>query len=80
MDMSVTTFKHRCLAIIRAVENTGKTVQITRRGKVVARLQPSAAPVAVAGAKPWERLRGSAVCRFDAGESVLKDDDFHALR
>jgi hypothetical protein len=30
--------------------------------------------------KPWERLRGSAACFFEAGESVLKDEDFEAFR
>jgi len=42
MDISVTEFKHRCLEIIRRVEESGKPVAITRRGKVVARLNPSA--------------------------------------
>jgi prevent-host-death family protein len=43
MDISVTNFKWRCLETIRRVEKTGKPVSITRRGKVVARLQPPAA-------------------------------------
>jgi len=34
MDISVTEFKHRCLEIIRRVEESGKPVAITRRGKV----------------------------------------------
>ena len=80
MDISVTEFKHRCLEIIRRVEKTGKGVTITRRGKVVARLQPSRATASASALKPWERLRGSAVCLFEAGESVLKDEDFEALR
>jgi prevent-host-death family protein len=80
MDISVTEFKHRCLEIIRRVEKTGKEVAITRRGKVVARLQPSLAAAPASALKPWERLRGSAACLFEAGESVLKDKDFEALR
>ncbi|MBI2960166.1 MAG: type II toxin-antitoxin system Phd/YefM family antitoxin [Betaproteobacteria bacterium] len=78
MDISVTEFKHRCLEIIRRVEKTGEAVTITRRGKVVARLQPAAA--SASALKPWERLRSSAVCLFEAGESVLRDEDFEALR
>ena len=80
MDISVTELKHRCLEIIRRIEKTGATVSITRHGRIVARLQP---PPAVRGAttmKPWERLRGSAVCKFEPGESVLRDEDFEALR
>lgn len=80
MDISVTEFKHRCLEIIREVERTGRSVAITRRGSVVARLQPSSTAGAAAALKPWERLRGSAACLFDAEESVLKDEDFEALR
>ena len=78
MVIRVTEFKRRCLEIIREVERTGKTVSITRRGKVVARLQPSAK---IDGSlKPWERLRGTAKCLFEPGESVLKDEDFESLR
>jgi prevent-host-death family protein len=45
MDISVTQFKHRCLEIIRRVEESGQPVAITRRGKVVARLNPSASSI-----------------------------------
>ncbi len=76
MDISVTEFKHRCLEIVRRVENSGKSVAITRHGRVVARLEPSPARAK----KPWERLRRSAVCRFEPAESVLRDEDFEALR
>ena len=80
MDISVTEFKHRCLEIIREVERTGRSVAIMRRGKVVARLQPSSAAGARSALKPWERLRGSAVCLFDPEESVFTAEDFEALR
>jgi len=81
MDISVTLFKHRCLEIIRNVEKTGKPVSITRRGRVVARLQPSAAMKGPDTLKPWERLRamgGRLLAK--PGESVLRDEDFEALR
>lgn len=79
MDISVTHFKTHCLDLIRKVEQGGKAVTIRRRGRVVARLEPAgdAAP----GARPWEQLRamgGSA--RFAASDSVLRDEDFEALR
>ena len=80
MDISVTEFKQRCLEIVRAVETTGKPVSITRRGKTVARLHASAQAKSAAAVKPWERLRGSAECRFKPGESALKEGDFEALR
>ena len=52
-DISVTEFKHRCLEIIRRVEESGKPVAITRGGKVVARLNPSASSIGPGRLKPW---------------------------
>lgn len=81
MDISVTEFKQHCLEIIRRVERSGHTVAITRRGKVVARLQPSSPLTAPRGLKPWEHLRalgGRLIA--GPGESVITDEDFEALR
>jgi prevent-host-death family protein len=81
MDISVTEFKHRCLEIVRRVEETGKPVAITRRGKVVARLNPSASPAGANALKPWEQLRAlGGRLLAEPGESVLRDEDFEALR
>ncbi|MBI1988706.1 MAG: type II toxin-antitoxin system prevent-host-death family antitoxin [Betaproteobacteria bacterium] len=89
MDISVTEFKHHCLKIIRRVEKTGKPVAITRRGKVaitrrgkvVVRLNPSGLAAGPSRLKPWEQLRslgGRLLAK--PGESVLRDEDFEALR
>ena len=81
MDISVTEFKQRCLEIIRRVEKTGKPVAITRRGKVVARLQPPLPESFRADLKPWEQLRAmGGRLLAEPGESVLRDEDFEALR
>jgi len=81
MDISVTEFKHRCLEIIRRVEKTGQPVAITRRGKVVARLNPSHSSVVRDNLKPWEKLRAmGGRLLAGPGESVLRDEDFEALR
>lgn len=81
MDISVTHFKHRCLEIIRRVEQTRQTVAITRRGKVVARLAPPLGAPATTALKPWEQLRAlGGRLRAEPGESVLRDEDFEALR
>lgn len=80
MDISVTEFKMRCLAIIRGVERTGKPVTITRRGKVVARIEPRGAQ-ANRDRKPWEQLRAmGGRLLASPGESALPDEDFKALR
>ena len=81
MDISVTDFKHRCLEIIRRVEQTGEPVSITRRGKVVVRLQPSTAVMATRAPKPWERVRAlGGRLLATPRESVLRDKDFEASR
>ena len=81
MDISVTEFKQRCLQIIRHVEKSGRPISITRRGKVVARLQPPTRVARDPHLKPWDQLRalgGRLVA--EPGESVLKEQDFEALR
>ena len=81
MDISVTEFRQRCLEIIRQVEKSGKTVAITRRGKVVARLQPPLRGDVEASLKPWEQLRAKGGRLLaEPGESVLTDGDFEAMR
>lgn len=80
MDISVTDFKQRCLAIVREVERTGRPVTITRRGRAVAHLEPERTRSA-AGTTPWQRLRtlgGNLVARPE--ESVVLDRDFEAGR
>jgi len=81
MDISVTEFKQRCLEIIRRVEETGKPVTITRRGKAVARLQSPPMADLKKTAKPWEQLRAmGGRLLAEPGESVLRDEDFEVLR
>jgi prevent-host-death family protein len=80
MDISITEFKQRCLEIVRRVEKTGRPVTIRRRGKVVAQLEPSPS-AEMAGMKPWEQLRAlGGQLSAKPGESVLRDEDFEALR
>jgi prevent-host-death family protein len=81
MDISVTEFKLRCLEIIRRVERTGQPVTITRRGKVVARLDTARSSPPGSGAKPWELLRSmGGRLLATPEESALRDEDFEALR
>jgi antitoxin (DNA-binding transcriptional repressor) of toxin-antitoxin stability system len=81
MDISVTSFKQRCLELVRRVEKTGTRVTITRRGRVVAQLDAVPPAGAAAGTTPWERLRAlGGRLRATPGESVVRDEDFEALR
>lgn len=57
---AATEFKARCLALIDEVHDSGQSITITKRGKVVAVLQPAGHE----DAKPWLRLRGT-ILRYD---------------
>jgi prevent-host-death family protein len=79
MDISVTDFKAHCLDLIRKVEESGKSVTIRRRGRVVARLEPASS--ASGAGKPWEELRAlGGHTDVKANESVWVHEDFEALR
>ena len=78
MTISVTELKARLLEIIRQVEREGMTVEVQRRGEVVARLVP--ALPASTSARAWTHLRGSGELLASAEESVLDPRDFEALR
>ncbi|HEX4024269.1 MAG TPA: type II toxin-antitoxin system prevent-host-death family antitoxin [Steroidobacteraceae bacterium] len=79
MDISVTDFRARCLDLIRKVEESGHAVTITRRGKIVARLEPAQSPGG--DLKPWEQLRAlGGIVHAQPGESVLDQEDFEAMR
>jgi len=81
MAISVTKLKNDCLSVVRQVETTGQAIAITRRGKVVARIAPSAVAVKKAVLKPWEQLRKlGGHLQASPGESVARAKDFEALR
>jgi prevent-host-death family protein len=81
MAISVTKFKNSCLDVIRRVEATGQSVSITRRGKVVARLAPSFQTTLGMDTRPWQQLRAlGGELLAEPGESVMREEDFEALR
>ena len=75
--VSVSEFKAHCLDVIRQVEQAGAAVDLTRRGKVVARLVPTAP--ASQGTPTWLRLRGRGRLAARPEESVLAAAQFDAL-
>lgn len=74
--VSVTEFKLHCLDVIRRVERDGAAVDLTRRGKVVARLVPTT--TATQGTPTWLRLRDHGRLLAQPEESVLDADAFDA--
>ncbi|MBI2752824.1 MAG: type II toxin-antitoxin system prevent-host-death family antitoxin [Betaproteobacteria bacterium] len=79
MDISVTELKQRCLEVVRKVEQTGKPVAITRRGRVVAQLEPALPAGAAARGKPWERLRGRGRWLAAPEETFVADEDLKSF-
>ncbi len=43
-EIAISKFKATCLAVLEQVRRTGQPVRITRRGEVVAEIQPVAIP------------------------------------
>jgi prevent-host-death family protein len=76
--VSVTEFKAHCLDVIRQVERGAACVELTRRGKVVARLVP--AETAAQADAPWLSLRGLGALHAQPEESVLDAAEFDAAR
>lgn len=64
----------RLLEVIREMEREGRSVDVERHGRVVARLIPAVA--ASPRARPWTRLRGSGMLLASPEESVLDESDF----
>lgn len=79
MAISVTVFKQHCLEVVRQVERTGKPVAITRRGRVVAQLEPALPAGAAARGKPWERMRGRGRWLATPGETFVREDELKGL-
>ena len=53
--VAITEFKARCLALLEDVAETGQPLVVTKRGKALVRVMPSASR----GAYPQEGLAGS---------------------
>ncbi|MDX2111141.1 MAG: prevent-host-death protein [Verrucomicrobiota bacterium] len=79
MTINITTFKTQCVDLIRKVEIDGATLDITRHGKVVARLGPVSS-TARKSDQPWKQLIGTGQYLAEAGESVITELDFEAYK
>lgn len=68
----MTEFKTKCLRLLKEIEAGGEPIEITRHGKVVARIVP-AGPATASDKKPWERLRQAILKRAFEGKLVPQD-------
>lgn len=76
--MSATEFKAKCLELMDTVYRTGETVQITKRGKVIAELNaPSAPSTKYFGpgyAKDTVNIVGDIMAPYDVEWDAMNDD------
>ena len=76
MKITATDFKARCLALIDQVRERGDSIVITKRGRVVATLEPAGE----VEERPWLRVRGTARWRGDPTSPAIKESDIEALK
>ena len=76
MDMMAADFKAKCLALLDHVRETGESITITKRGRVVARLVPAGDE----NERPWERVRGVVRWRGNPFAPVVDEAEIDAVK
>ncbi|MEK6243139.1 MAG: type II toxin-antitoxin system prevent-host-death family antitoxin [Pseudomonadota bacterium] len=81
MNVSVSELRRHCHKLLRKVEHTGISLEIARRGRIVAHLHYCESSLASGSEKPWLKLRALGGRLLAAPEeSTVHTDDFDALR
>ncbi len=76
MNVTASEFKAKCLALFDRVRDRGETIDVTKRGRVVARVVPPPGDED----RPWLRVRGTAVWTGDPFEPAVDEGEVEALR
>ena len=79
MQISVSEFKTKCTKFIRDVANLNQTIEITKRGKIVAIVTPPAAPKEIDPHEFLGCLNGTVTYAPD-WDQPLGEDDWEACR
>ncbi|MCC5806733.1 MAG: type II toxin-antitoxin system prevent-host-death family antitoxin [Opitutales bacterium] len=74
MEITATEFKAKCLKLIDEVNETGREMEISKRGILVARLVP------IRKDPPWAALRGKGRFKGDPFAPVVDPSEIEALR
>lgn len=74
MQINATEFKAKCLKLLDEVNRTGEVLEISKHGKVVARL------VAAGEDRPWQALRGKGRFTGDPFAPVVDASEIQALK
>ena len=77
-EVAISEFKAKCLALLEQVRKTKKPLRVTRFGKPVADILPSAP--ASDGASWLGSMRGSMEIVGDIMSPVMSEDDWEAAR
>ncbi|MEX2607551.1 MAG: type II toxin-antitoxin system prevent-host-death family antitoxin [Kiritimatiellia bacterium] len=72
--MTATEFKAKCLKVLDQVHQTGESLEISKRGNVIAVLTPPPRK------QPWMALRGRGRMTGDPYSPVLGEDEIEALK
>jgi prevent-host-death family protein len=80
MKMSVTEFKSQCTRVLREVGSKPSTVEVTKRGKVVAVVSPSPSPARKDPARFFGSLAGTATEAGDIVAPAVPAKDWDAAR
>lgn len=76
MKVAAAEFKAKCLAYLDDVHAHGRSITITKRGRIVARLVPADDDEQ----RPWLRIRGRATWKGSPFTPVVDLDEIDALR
>ncbi len=79
MQISVSEFKTKCTKIIRDVENLNQTIEITKRGKIVAIVTPPEPPKKIDPHDFLDCLHGTVTYAAD-WEQPLGENDWNVCK
>jgi prevent-host-death family protein len=78
VEVSISEFKAKCLALLEQVRKTRQPIRVTRHGKPVAEVVPPAA--AMARKSMIGSMKGSIVFKGDIVAPANDEDEWEALR
>ncbi len=76
-QIPVSQFKANCSALLKQIHKTKRSIQITRRGKVIAEIRPIASEK---GRKWLGRMQGTVEIIGDIVSPVIDLEDLEALK
>jgi prevent-host-death family protein len=74
--MPAAEFKAKCLSLLDRVHQSGESITITKRGRVLARLVPAGDT----DERPWMRVRGTVTWHGDPFAPAIDEADIEASK